>query len=393
MKSRELPDLERLATIRPPLASRTTQVASIGERERLCEQIMLTSPTDPEAAAPARSANRTAPAYASSAPALTAGSGRARTRQALPPAGGPPRPRRTLVLTGGTALTAAAVAAGLVIASNPGSSGRSGHSTSSVALRAPTRQPPAHTSTTKPTPDMDSVAYVTSQVISAMNAPNDSVFETLTTNQSANTATNTNIQDWQYPLTPQPGQQLQLATTTTSPRSGQLETGFFGVFTVISGEQGCPARARVSTFIYYAMRLWETQPDICDPEFAVGPTSPIILPSTDNQGISLRIPAELREGDWRIAGHPTVDGRPTIELEWQRPGISAQLWVSPSTYLPVKFVESAPIEKGGFLPPHFTETSTYRYLAPTAANLAHLHLSIPTGFTHFIPGSSPKSPK
>ncbi|MGH9127610.1 MAG: hypothetical protein ACRDY2_01270 [Acidimicrobiales bacterium] len=52
----------------------------------------------------------------------------------------------------------------------------------------------------------------------------------------------------------------------------------------------------------------------------------------------------------------------------------------------MKFVESVPADKAP-VAPGWTESATYRYLVPTTANMAHLRLSIPAGFTEITPGS------
>ncbi|MGH9127611.1 MAG: hypothetical protein ACRDY2_01275 [Acidimicrobiales bacterium] len=192
-----------------------------------------------------------------------------------------------------------------------------------------------------------SAAYVVSQVVSAMNAPNDSVVETI----SQNTPTDPAIpaiggKDWQYPMRPKPGQQVQVASTTTS-RSGQTLSAFFGTFVQPGKVQGHPAKGScrgatgVATHVNYTARTFFRQPNWCSPPFDNGPSSPVVLPSTDTQPFTTCIIGELAQGFWSIVGHPKVDGEPTIELAPKRltvldaqSGLSlkVRLWVSPTTY-------------------------------------------------------------
>lgn len=83
----------------------------------------------------------------------------------------------------------------------------------------------------------------------------------------------------------------------------------------------------------------------------------------------------LDAGVFRIAGHPVIDGRRTIELTARYPGTSGTyvLFVEAETYLPVRTINS--VNSSPF-------TTTYRYLPATRANLALLQVPIPAGFRH-----------
>jgi len=108
-------------------------------------------------------------------------------------------------------------------------------------------------------------------------------------------------------------------------------------------------------------------------------------------------------GTVTVQGHQRVDGVNAIELklhsrqvrycigqlpsargprrvirklycEWGFAGWNGTLWVDPSTYLPVRLRPFAATGSG--------ERLDFRWLPPTAANLAKLHQTIPPGFRH-----------
>jgi len=81
-------------------------------------------------------------------------------------------------------------------------------------------------------------------------------------------------------------------------------------------------------------------------------------------------------GTLAVAGRQRADGIEAIKLT-SRPGslISETIWVSPSSYLPVRVVvRSAPGT------PAFQQTADFTWLPPTAQNLAKLTVPIPAGF-------------
>ncbi|MGH9075822.1 MAG: hypothetical protein ACRDZQ_17150, partial [Acidimicrobiales bacterium] len=245
MSALDSPELAALAASRPPIASRTTAVVDACERQRLCERIL------------------SAPMQASS----SAGQSHAH-----------PKGLRVTAGVAAGVVGAGALAAGLVAVSGPGNT------------------PPAGS---RPTPPMMSAAYVVSQVVSAMNAPNDSVVETI----SQNTPTDPAIpalggQDWRYPMSPKPGQQVQVASTTTS-RSGRTLSAFFGTFVQPRKVQDHPAKGSCSgatgagTDLNYTTRTFYRRSNFCTPPFDNGPSSPILLPSTDTQAFPTSITGEL----------------------------------------------------------------------------------------------------
>jgi hypothetical protein len=72
-----------------------------------------------------------------------------------------------------------------------------------------------------------------------------------------------------------------------------------------------------------------------------------------------------------------VDGQRALELTAQTPrDVSEHIWISASTYLPLRATVSFP---GSGRPDLQSDTS---YLTPTKANLARLAMQIPDGFVH-----------
>lgn len=152
------------------------------------------------------------------------------------------------------------------------------------------------------------------------------------------------------------------------------------------------------TLVSYPTRTWAReaglgrpfQPATGSPAFkgVCGPGSrplPMLfrlgLPGTSTYASSLpaTVATELRAavscGSLAVAGRQTVDGVEAIELK-SRSGspISETIWVSPSTYLPVRVVVSST----GL--PGFRQTADFAWLPPTAQNLASLTVPVPAGF-------------
>jgi hypothetical protein len=78
----------------------------------------------------------------------------------------------------------------------------------------------------------------------------------------------------------------------------------------------------------------------------------------------------LRAGRWDVAGRSDLNGRRVVRLV--QPGGMESLWLNARTYLPVRLVARTPSGE--------TLTFDYRFLPPTAANLADLTPVIPPGF-------------
>jgi len=105
------------------------------------------------------------------------------------------------------------------------------------------------------------------------------------------------------------------------------------------------------------------------------------LPGTSTSASSLptTVATTLRTavscGSLTVAGRQNVDGTDAIELK-SRSGspIAETIWVSPSTYLPVRVVARSPFTPG------VEQTADFTWLPPTAQNLAKLTVPVPAGF-------------
>lgn len=84
---------------------------------------------------------------------------------------------------------------------------------------------------------------------------------------------------------------------------------------------------------------------------------------------------QIAGGQWRIAGHTRLRGQPAIKLAQTRSGAfqghPVFLWVSTSTYLPLRMISVAGKS---------TEADNWYYLPPSKASLAHLRVPIPPGY-------------
>ena len=83
----------------------------------------------------------------------------------------------------------------------------------------------------------------------------------------------------------------------------------------------------------------------------------------------------------KIAGRATVDGVQTIKIVSVARGpepLTLEFWVNPQTYLPVRTL----LDSQASFPvvDRVDEQTDYKWLAPTAANLANLVIRIPAGF-------------
>jgi hypothetical protein len=84
---------------------------------------------------------------------------------------------------------------------------------------------------------------------------------------------------------------------------------------------------------------------------------------------------QIARGQWRIVGHTRLRGQRAIKLAQTRSGTfqghPVFLWVSTSTYLPLRMITVAG---------KFSEADNWYYLPPSKANLAHLRVPIPPGY-------------
>ena len=119
----------------------------------------------------------------------------------------------------------------------------------------------------------------------------------------------------------------------------------------------------------------------------------------NSRTIGAQIQQWLASGQLSQKGTPTVNGERTLEISGTAPALTAlqtcpisqpsgqravvqsapitlTLWVDPTTFLPVKETASFPVTGTTV----FSMTSMVSWLPPTAANIAELQGSIPSGF-------------
>jgi hypothetical protein len=105
-------------------------------------------------------------------------------------------------------------------------------------------------------------------------------------------------------------------------------------------------------------------------------TSDIILSGGPGNGWPAFIRSQLSCGEYRVAGRQSVDGIDAIKITGSESHIT--LWVSPSTYLPVRLVAG---------PGTAQRQTDFSWLAPTPARLAALNVTVPAGFQQVAPPS------
>jgi hypothetical protein len=231
---------------------------------------------------------------------------------------------------------------------------------------------------------IDTTAYVVKRVSSALSAaePGEIAQMRVTTSgivTPGGPATTTTTEEWSN------GDQWRLVTN--SPAGHPLyDEGF--------------STSSLYTLVSYQTRTWARQPGLGRPAALMPPVPgprgcepttaaavPLLfaygLPGTGSSASSLpsTVARELRAavscGAVVDAGRQRVNGIETIELT-SRPGspISETIWVSPSTYLPVRVVVRLALGKL----PSRQQTANITWLPPTAQNLAKLTVPIPAGF-------------
>jgi hypothetical protein len=239
--------------------------------------------------------------------------------------------------------------------------------------------------------NVDTTAYVVKRVSHALSAaePGEIAQMTVTTRGAAiygGESTTTTAEEWSN------GDQWRLVTY--SPDGRPLYDEGFGT-------------SSLYTLVSYQARTWARQhglglgpsgvsvlpgPPGC--QLTPAAASPMLfaygLPGTRSTSSSLpsTVARDLRTavscGALVDAGRQRMDGTETIELQ-SRPGspVSETVWVSQSTYLPVRAVVRLSFGKL----PGREQTADFTWLPPTAQNLAKLTVPIPVGFRH-IPVSS-----
>jgi len=221
-------------------------------------------------------------------------------------------------------------------------------------------------------------AYIVKNVSNALNATAPGTIAQMTVTTSGGPTGTTTAEEWSN------GEQWR-SVLYSSPGHPVYDEGY--------------STTTGYTLVSYLTKTWARQPGLgrpfalpasvlpgkpaCAPAIGAFPVLfRLGLPGTSSSASSLptTVATALRTavscGSLTVAGRQTVDGTETIKLT-SRPGslISETIWVSPSSYLPVRVVTRS----AAGLPP-VQQTADFTWLQPTAQNLAKLTVPIPAGF-------------
>lgn len=248
-------------------------------------------------------------------------------------------------------------AAGAVLASRPGAPTRDARTTGRPGSSAVAATRPTHAVT---------AAYVVARLQRAVNL-NSAVLVTRQHVPDAASGRPVTVETWTSPGSHT--SRNELLDAAGNPTTGNVLT--------------TSAHQTTAVHIDYADRTWSTT------TYPFGSSSsssaPAELPETPSQAAaSLR--AAARAGRVRVVGTTTVDGQPAIELrravpaEGTFPAGTETTWVDPTTYLPIREVDTSP---GRSL------VSDYQWLPDTPANerLLTTAAAIPPGFTEVAPST------
>ena len=333
-------ELDRLAAARPAILRRTEEVVDAAEEDRILRQILFTSAGVP---APA---DVPSPVRARSLSWLTAGA-----RAPGGPAGRARRRRRQLVAVSAIAIAAGAVTAAAVTAAAGGMAGHAGPGTS----RAQT------------------TAYVVGRMENAL--ANDNLVTRETT--SLITGGGATFFD---------GRRSYQEVTWSY--QGRHSTQIFGSHGQLQGVMGTGmADGKIQEIqVDYLQRQWELIPATPDSVPANACTLPGFMDVPGNQSVDW--PSLIRRtlacGGYKAAGEAEIDGAETLKITGQRTlpfniREVVTLFVSPSTYLPVRLTDAVLPTAGSRL--RGTQTSAdFQWLPPTAASSARASVTIPCGF-------------
>ena len=261
-----------------------------------------------------------------------------------------PRPARRRRAV--TALIATAAAAGVAAA---GLAGLGGHAPRHVVT--PAAQAPAG-------PKLQTAAYVVNHMNAALSA-NTAVLNVIGHAPDSQTGQPVIDETWS----------TSLSNTSRSEElspAGQPVTGYLLTIT---------AHRTVSVAVNYRNRTWSTTTY----RFGSATTgrTPAPLPQTPlQQAAALR--AQVKAGQVTVAGRATVDGQSAIHLTEHLADGLVNLWVSPTSYLPIREIDTAP---GVPLTSGKAIRDDFRWLPATAANLRLITAAaaIPAGFTQVSP--------
>jgi hypothetical protein len=187
-----------------------------------------------------------------------------------------------------------------------------------------------------------------------------------------------------------------LVTTSYAPDSqtgaptvsrSWVVTGGNTVRNEVLGATGSPVEGSVITTtpkattvvsIDYQARTWSTSTQPAQASSGPGP-----LPQTPAQAAQM-LRSQLGAGTATLIGPATIGGRSTVEIEVRSAQGTQRIWVDPSSYLPVQEIDTA---AGVAQDSPQADRSDYRWLQPTAANMALVTAAaaIPSSFSEVPP--------
>jgi hypothetical protein len=265
--------------------------------------------------------------------------------------------RRGLVTRGlaGVTVLGLAVAGGVIATARTGSPGETaGQAAGQPAAKAPVVKTPVKA-------PVETVAYVRQQV-EAAQSPADYLIRT---EQAGNNAGDPSqaVTIWTDPAT---------GNTMLLQGSGQAKLTYwehdYYKNRVLHWDQ---------TQVNYGPRTWWTYDMSANgPIQGPVPSGPV----GGNYTPASEVKALLSDGDWKIAGHPVVDGHHTVELSFSVAGVISKIWADASTYQVVRTLKQMPR-----LP---AITADYYWVPKTAAKASLINNpQIPAGYTKVAYGS------
>ena len=228
-------------------------------------------------------------------------------------------------------------------------------------------------------------AAIRAHLVDVLSGKQDTIFHTQSSTKIPGQPTST-AEEWDYPWNGQPGQTVRQAGSGSV--GGTLQNKWSLAFTVPVGgpptninAPGPGAACNVSgqrIDVDITNQTWQPSEQSC---VALSPgLDTVAFVDTRTGQLISNITTLVADRLLQVVGYPTVDGQPTIELRSDMHGALAfNLWVNAGTYLPVQSVTTEPT---GDPNPGKTSTTVdqYSFLSPTPANLAYLHVAVPTGF-------------
>jgi len=262
--------------------------------------------------------------------------------------------------TGGTAITAAAVIAA-VVAAGP----------------APTSQ------------QAQTTAYVVGRTESALATSSQNLVESGRVTTSDGFFVVPEGGTIAFSVGPSPARSTSLTEWAYGQRTKVVSYAADGKLVSASGTVATPANRLTSTLVDYQRKAWWSGTfQALSPMPKQSACTMAKAASTDflglNHGdIAASLRAALGCGQYTLAGTQEVDGVKALELKPVPSAdriVSVTFWVDPASYLPVRSVATFNMllerkNNAGHLQVDF------RWLRPTAANVAKLAITIPPGFT------------